>query len=294
MSKRLSNWTTFRLGGECRELVTAGGSEEIAGAIRQWNAANIPWRVMGGGSNLLVADEGIEEAVLRVVSEDCDAVITADGVLSVSGGASLDAVAALAADEGWGGLGFASGIPGTVGGGLHGNAGAFGAALGDVLIALEVIDATGTIRTLQRSDVMFLYRRSSLQDTCLVISRAWFQLQRMPEAQLQQEREHILAMRREKHPDWRVLATGGSFFKNLPPANPDEHRQAAGRFLEAVGAKSMRVGGAYVFEKHANIVMAEPGAAARDVLALSQQMAAAVKARFGVELEREVKVWGLG
>jgi UDP-N-acetylmuramate dehydrogenase len=291
MKEWLTDFTTFRLGGPCRELVTVDDGAKAAAAIRGWNAAGIPWRIMGGGSNLLVADAGIPEAVLRIFSglPDCR---WEDAGLCASAGTALDALAQFAADNGLAGLGFAAGIPGTVGGGLCGNAGAFGAQLGDVLDRVEVLTRTGERKEYPRAALQFGYRCSSLQQTGDIVLRAWFRIRRGDLAQLRAEREDILRMRREKHPDWRALPTAGSFFKNLPPESEGGLRRAAGKFLEESGAKSMREGSAYVFAKHANIVIAGPGATAKEVAALTAHMAAAVKEKFGFELEPEVRFWG--
>ena len=291
MKEWLTDYTTFRLGGPCRELVTAADAAKAAEAIRGWNAAGIPWRAMGGGSNLLVAEAGIPEAVLRIYSglPECR---REDGLLSASAGTALDGLARFAAEEGQAGLGFASGIPGTVGGGICGNAGAFGAALGDVLERVEVLTRAGEKKRLPREELEFGYRSSSLQSTGEVVVRAWFRVAAGDQERLRAEREEILAMRRAKHPDWRVLPTAGSFFKNLPPETAGGPRRAAGKFLEEAGAKSMREGGAHVFAKHANIVIAGPGATAKDVATLTARMAAAVKEKFGLELAPEVRFWG--
>ena len=291
MSVSLNKYTTFRLGGPCRELVTAAEAESAAEVIREWNAAGVPWRVMGGGSNLLVADAGIPEAVLQI-SADVGDIHGVEGGVCVSAGTALDELSRVAAEAGWSGLGFASGIPGTVGGGICGNAGAFGASLGDVLERVEVLTRAGEKKLILRPALEFGYRGSSLQQTGCVVTRVWFRTGPGDPVQLREERERILAMRREKHPDWRVLPTAGSFFKNLPPEKAGEPRRAAGRILEEAGAKTMREGGAQVFEKHANIVIAGPGATARDVAVLTARMATAVREKFGFELEPEVRFWG--
>lgn len=291
MKEWLTDFTTFRLGGACRELATVADAKTAAEIVRGWNAAGIPWRVMGGGSNLLVADAGIPEAVLRIHAglPSCRG---EDGLICISAGTALDELSRFAAQEGLAGFGFASGIPGTVGGGICGNAGAFGAQLGDVLEKVEVLTRAGETQWMPREKLEFGYRCSSLQQTGAIIVRAWFRTQAGDRSALKAEREEILAQRREKHPDWRELPTAGSFFKNLPPAVAGGHRRAAGKFLEEAGAKSMREGAAYVFEKHANIVIAGPGAKASDVARLAARMAAAVQERFGFELEPEVRFWG--
>ena len=291
MKEWLTDFTTFRLGGPCRELLTVPNAVTAAKVIREWNAAGVGWRVLGGGSNVLVADEGISEAVLRIFSELPDCRLEGD-TISVSAGVALDAVSQFAAEEGRMGLAFASGIPGTVGGGICGNAGAFGSQLGDVVERVEVLTREGATKVLRREELVFGYRCSSLQQTGDVVVRAWFRIGTGDRERECAEREEMLAMRREKHPDWRVLPTAGSFFKNLPPEGVGGHRRAAGKFLEDVGAKAMREGGAYVFEKHANIVIAGPGAKARDVAKLTTRMASAVQKKFGFALEPEVRFWG--
>ena len=292
MEHRLSNYTTFRLGGPCRELVAVADAAAAADVLRAWNAAGRKWRVMGGGSNLLVADAGIPESVLRFAADAPDCGWADDGTLVASAASPLDAVAEFAAANGRAGLGFAAGIPGTVGGGICGNAGAFGRQLGDVLERVEILTRAGERRTLLRSDLAFAYRASSLPPMGVVVVRAWFRVAAGDRAELLAERAEILALRRERHPDWRAEPTAGSFFKNLSPARPGESRRAAGEVLDRVGAKDMRAGGAYVFAKHANIVVAGPGATARDVATLAERMAEAVRERYGFVLEPEVRFWG--
>ena len=291
MKEWLTDYTTFRLGGPCRELVTVAEAKKAAEVLGGWNARGVAWRAMGGGSNLLVADGGIPEAVLRVHSAVPDCRIEG-GAIGVSAATELDALARFAVEAGLTGLGFAAGIPGPVGGGICGNAGAFGASLGDALERVEVLTRAGENITIQRTALEFGYRCSSLQQTGELVMRAWFRTKVGDRAALKAEREEILAMRREKHPDWRVLPTAGSFFKNLPPETEGGHRRAAGKYLEQAGAKAMREGGAQVYEKHANIVIAGPGTKARDVAVLAGRMAAAVKEQFGYALEPEVRYWG--
>ena len=291
MKEWLTDYTTFRLGGACRELATVSDAKAAAEIVRGWNVAGIPWRIMGGGSNLLVADAGIPEAVLRIHAglPDCR---REDGLICISAGTALDELSRFAAQEGLAGFGFASGIPGTVGGGICGNAGAFGAQLGDVLEKVEVLTRAGETQWIPRAKMEFGYRCSSLQQTGEIIVRAWFRTAPGDSAELRAQRAEMLAVRREKHPDWRALPTAGSFFKNLPAEAEGGRRRAAGKYLEQAGAKALREGGAYVFEKHANIVIAGPGAKAADVARLAARMAAAVKKTFGFDLEPEVRSWG--
>ena len=170
MKAWLTDYTTFRLGGPCRELVAVQDAESAAEIIREWNAQEIPWRVMGGGSNLLVADAGIPEAVLRIASERPDCRVEGPTICATAATA-LDALARFAAEEGRSGLAFGTGIPGTVGGGVCGNAGAFGRQLGDVLERVEVLTRAGAKKIVPRAELDFAYRASSLQRTGDVVLR---------------------------------------------------------------------------------------------------------------------------
>ena len=287
----LSNHTTFQLGGPCREWAEVADAAGARERILSWNAASVPWRTMGGGSNLLVADEGIEEAVLCFRS-DKPAISVESESISAMASTSLDEIARMAAHEGWEGLGFASGIPGTLGGAICGNAGAFGKSMGQVVERIECLDRYGRAVVLSGDELGFEYRASSIQNMGLVIVRAWLRLCPGDRDKLLAERDEILAARRSKHPDWKQVPTAGSFFKNLPPASAGGMRRAAGLFLDAIGARQMSFGRARVFEKHANILIAERGAKAGDVRDLAIKMAKAVYDRFGFALEPEVQMWG--
>jgi len=284
--------TTFRLGGPCAWRVDCPEADRVAEVVAVLASSGCAWRVMGSGSNLLVSDAGLDQVILRFVARRPD--IRREGLwVSVGGGTLLDDLAAFCAREGLDGLRFANGIPGTVGGAIAGNAGAFGEDMAGVLVQVELVNREGRVVHVNSRDLGMGYRRSSLQDGSWVVSRAVFQLRPGSPEQLGSERERILSLRRAKHPDWRVCPTAGSFFRNLAPTSAAGVRQAAGWFLEQAGAKSFREGGARVFEKHANIIVAEPGVAtAEDVRRLANRMAEAVYARFGLRLHPEVRLWG--
>jgi UDP-N-acetylmuramate dehydrogenase len=191
------------------------------------------------------------------------------------------------------GLNFSSGIPGTVGGAISGNAGAFGRQVSDVLKSVTIIDKEGEEKILNPQQCLFSYRYSRFRDSAEIILSARFQLQPGSSKALLNEREEILAMRKEKHPDYHALPCAGSFFKNLEPSESGEKRQAAGWFLDQAGAKRMSVGGAAVFDQHANIIIKKTDrCTASDVYALSQKMQKAVMEKFGIELEPEVRLIG--
>lgn len=292
--------TTFGVGGGCDEWREASTADEASGAIRAWAARGLPWRVLGGGSNVLVADDGVRGGVLHIGAGDGEIELWRDGAVACPAGAALDAVVAravaggAAGSERWAEL---SGIPGTVGGAVCGNAGAFGVQMSDFVEQVEVVGPDGAVAVLPAAALAYGYRTSALQAGGRVVTKAWL---RGPAAApngggaAADRRAEILALRRTKHPAIGpgLPGTAGSFFRNLPATEPGGRRRAAGALLEAVGAKEMRVGGAYVFERHANILMAGPGATAANVQALADALQAAVEARFGVRLAWEVRLWG--
>jgi UDP-N-acetylmuramate dehydrogenase len=286
---RLSNFTTFRLGGPCPLFVDCTSRAVFAAA---WPLLADQYPVLlGGGSNLLVSDDGLQQPVIRYVSIEPEILFKGDDVV-VSAGTSLDDLARLSAERGRDGMVMCSGIPGTVGGAVAGNAGAFGEQIGDRVIMIETIDRCGKIRERHPEDLHFAYRRSSIAALDEIILSVRLRLSIGDREKLLARRQEILDLRASKHPDWRNIPTAGSFFKNIEPTSKAERRQAAGWFLEQAGALAMRVGGARTFERHANIIIAEPGCTARDVLRLSEMMAGAVDEKFGFKLEREVKLLG--
>jgi UDP-N-acetylmuramate dehydrogenase len=253
--------------------------------------AGEPFELIGGGSNILASDEGLDATVVRYLSEE--PIVSVDGgFVFVSGSTLLDRLAEFADASGLAGLTCCSGIPGTVGGGLAGNAGAFGEQLGDRLESAALLDRRGHVRDALPGELGFAYRRSGILPAGDIVISAVFRLTPGDPEKLLQRRREILALRAARHPDWRRTPTAGSFFKNVEPTSSASARQAAGWFLEQAGAKAMRVGGARPYEKHANIIVAEPGCTARDVLELAGRMAAAVHEKFDIRLEREVRLLG--
>lgn len=291
LGPRLSDFTTFRLGGPCRGLVTCSTRLELRRAVEQLGEVGEPFLLIGGGSNLLVSDKGLDAHVIRYVSEK-PLIVRQGNDLAVQASTRLDDLASYAVLNGLDGLICCTGIPGTVGGAIAGNAGAFGEQIGDRVITVTVMDRNGIERELAAEELDFGYRRSALADSDVIVVSARLRLRPGDRERLRVRRQEILALRAAKHPDWTRVPTAGSFFKNIEPTSNAERRQAAGWFLEQAGAKSLRVGGARTFEKHANIIIAERGCTASDVLELSRQMAARVKEQFGFDLQREVRLVG--
>ncbi|HEY5621861.1 MAG TPA: UDP-N-acetylmuramate dehydrogenase, partial [Pontiella sp.] len=258
----LSDYTTFRLGGKCPLLVECPDAECLIKSAAVLASHHIEFLVIGEGSNLLVSDEGISPCVLRYCA-DHDPQVEFDGRrVRVSGNTRLDDLARLSIEQGAGDISFCSGIPGTVGGAIAGNAGAFGRQIGDVVESVRLMKKDGSVTDVTADDLLFEYRSSVLKHSGDIVLDAVLKLEPTDIRIMMQERERILELRRSKHPDWKALPCAGSVFRNIEPTSAAERRQAAGWFLEAAGAGGFRVGGARLFEKHANIIVTEPGATA--------------------------------
>lgn len=287
----LSQLTTFKLGGPCREFVDCRTAAELSDAVRGLASRREKFLLVGGGSNLLAADAGVDSAVVRFANSVPEVRIEADAIW-VSGATALDELARFTVEQGLAGLVCCSGIPGTVGGAVAGNAGAFGEQIGDRVISAGLMKMDGSELTEERSGLDFSYRKSKLPESGQLVLWVKLALEKADREALQNRRDEILAVRAAKHPDWRQVRTAGSFFKNIEPTSKADRRQAAGWFLEQVGAKDLRVGGARTFDRHANIVIAEDSCTATDVVALTKKMSELVELKFGLKLHREVRFVG--
>lgn len=289
-SARLSECTTFRLGGPCQCLITCPSPRQLETVIKQLVEKKIDFILIGGGSNLLVADSGVDCVVVRYIGSP---IISREGdALIVSGSTLLDSLAAFAVENSLEGLNCATGIPGTVGGAIVGNAGAFGKQVGDILESVLLINKKGEKWEAKPETLGFSYRHSNLKQTGDIVVQARFRLRPGNRSALEKERQEILTTRQQKHPDLKTHPSAGSFFRNIEPTSAAGRRQAAGWFLEQAGAKEMRIGGAVVFPKHANIIVKSDGCLAQHVFDLSHQMAEAVKKQFNLSLIREVRLIG--
>ena len=281
LDEPMARHTTFRVGGAADVFFMPESAEQVARALDAARAAGVSAVVIGNGSNLLVRDGGIRALVIAL-GEGFSAIEVDGNVILAQAGAPLSRVAAAAQAAGLSGLEFASGIPGTLGGGCAMNAGAYGGQLSDVLIDAQVL-MNGEIGTLSREDMQMGYRTTRpLREGGVVLSARFALEKGDPEAILARMKE-LNARRRDKQP--LNLPSAGSVFKR-----PEGH--FAGALIEQSGLKGRRVGGAMVSEKHAGLTVKAGGARAADVLALIGQVQDEVQARFGVRLETEVRVLG--
>lgn len=272
--------TTFRVGGPARRFVRPG-SEEACGALLELAEAQAwPVLVVGNGSNLLVSDEGLDRLVIHTGGLD-SLERTGERTIRAGAGVSLARLASFAQKEGLGGLEFAHGIPGSLGGAVCMNAGAYGGEMGQVTAAVTAWMPGQGVRTLTGEALGFGYRRSAFGDGRAVVLEAELTLEPGDRAEIGARMEELGRRRREKQP--LELPSAGSTFKR-----PQGHY--AGALIEACGLKGARVGGAQVSPKHAGFVVNTGGATCADVLALIAHIQAVVLERTGVQLEPEVKV----
>ena len=278
----LSRHTTLGTGGPARAFARPETLDELNEALAWAEERGLPVATVGLGSNLLVADDGVEALVLRLAGEL--AAVEVDGELLVAGGGVANAVCLhRARAAGLGGFEFACAIPGTVGGGVWMNAGAYGGDWAQILVRALVVDGDGAAwRT--PAELGLRYRHSQLRHG-QVVARAELRLTPRPPEEIKTTIADLQARRKAAQPTNK--RTFGSVFKN-----PD-HELSAGRMLEACGLKGHRIGGAQISPRHANFVENAGEARSADALALMQEARRRALEQFGVELQHEVELLGL-
>jgi UDP-N-acetylenolpyruvoylglucosamine reductase len=278
----LSGQTTWRIGGParlfCRVRTEAGLSRVLSGVAEN----GLPLALLGMGSNVLVADEGFPGAVIRLEGEFLRVAVSGERV-EAGGGAALGAVCAAAARAGLSGVEPISGIPSSVGGAVRINAGAYGGEIFDVLETVRLLSRAGEARSAAAAEIPHGYRYTALIETGEIVSAAVLKLERAPREEIAARTRAVAEKRRGALPS---EPNAGSVFRNPP----GDH---AGRLIEECGLKGMRVGGAMISPRHANVIVNTGLARAADVLELMRRMRDAVRDRFGVTLSPEVELLGL-
>jgi UDP-N-acetylenolpyruvoylglucosamine reductase len=277
----LSRWTTIGTGGPAAWFARPETVSQLEEVLRWADGAGRGVEVVGLGSNLLVHDDGVDALVLRLAGELAAARIEGD-VLVAGGGATNAVCLHRAREAGLGGFEFASAIPGTAGGGVRMNAGAYGQDWSATMLDALIVAANG-IRTVGPEELGLAYRHSNLVPGEVVAQVRFRLIPRHPVA-IKAEVTELLARRKATQPTTK--RTFGSVFKN-----PDDG-PGAGRLIEDCGLKGHRIGGAVISERHANFIENAGGASSADALALMAEARACVHARFGIELEHEVRFLG--
>jgi UDP-N-acetylmuramate dehydrogenase len=281
----LSAHTTFRIGGPADFFVEAKTLDELIDSARRARQQGVPIFILGNGSNILVSDRGWRGLVIENHCREfaLDVLDPARAILRVESGATLPGIANRLARQGWAGLEWGIGVPGTIGGAIVGNAGAHGACIADNLIGVTILDANDALRELPKTDLVFAYRTSRFKRAKNeIVLRAEFEMTRDdPQACIARMQQYTEQRRRTQPTEPSM----GSIFKN-PPGD------AAGRLIDQAGLKGTRVGGVEVSQVHANFFVNRGGATTDDVLRLIEIVRERVRVQFGVELELEIEVVG--
>ena len=295
----LSKHTTLEIGGPAKYFGETQSEEELKEIVKKAMNEAIPFMVVGEGSNLLVADEGFEGLVIK---NKVKGIKKKDGLVSTMMGSALQELVDFTIKNGLAGMQKMTGIPGTVGGAIYGNAGAYGQTISDHLVRIKVFDGKKTF-WMAKAECNFSYRDSDFKKTEYILLEAEFKLDAGDSSHLRKEAEETLALRLKKYKPG--IACPGSFFKNVQVKDLTQEQLAtipkdkivyekipAGYLLEEVGAKGARRGDIEIADFHANLFINRGKGTARDFYSLSEEFKQKVKEKFGIVLEPEVQLIG--
>jgi UDP-N-acetylmuramate dehydrogenase len=276
----LAERTWFKLGGPAQYFAEPSSVDELLAVIRRCHGDGLPVRLLGGGSKVLVRDEGVPGLIIAL-THPAFAQIKVNGPrMTAGGGAYLPNAITVSVGAGLAGLEPLVGIPGTIGGALHGNAGTHGGDIGQWTTRATVVTRSGEVAERQRNDLVFAYRQSSLDE--LVILEAEFELEEEDPIELTKRMQKQWIVKKANLP--MAHENTGCIFKN-------PRGMSAGMLIDQCGLKGERIGGAEVSQRHANFFIADREATAKDVLQLIDLVRNRVAERMGVELETEIEIW---
>lgn len=281
-NERMSEYTSFKAGGPAELLVEPDTVEELQQTLRMIKKINVPLFILGKGTNLLVSDSGIPGIVLRI-GEKLSGIKICETEVIAEAGCLLSVLSKAVGKEGLTGLEFASGIPGTLGGSLAMNAGAYDGELKDFVKWVEVLDQSGELKRLTAEEMEFSYRHSCLEEKGYIAIRGSLELSRGIQCEIDEKMNDFACRRRTKQP--LALPSAGSTFKR-PPGH------FAGKLIEEAGLKGYRIGGASVSELHCGFVVSDGTATATEIYELIRYIQKRVKETAGIELKTEVKFVG--
>ncbi len=282
LQEPMSRHTTFRVGGPADCLIAVENGSQLQKLQEYLGKVEIPFVVLGNGSNVLVSDKGYRGIVLQI-SDKMNQIRVVGSTIIAQAGALLSQVARVAMEHGLTGLEFASGIPGTVGGGVVMNAGAYGGEMSQVVCKVTAAKQDGEILELDNETMEFGYRYSTIRNHPIIVTEVTFSLQEGDREQIKATMEDLASRRREKQP--LEYPSAGSTFKR-----PEGH--FAGKLIMDAGLRGFQIGGAKVSDKHCGFVINTGNATAADVMDVIQEVRAIVKDKFNVELEPEVVFLG--
>ena len=274
--------TTFRIGGPADFYLCPHSAKEIQKAVEICQEDGLPYFILGNGSNLLVSDQGYRGVVIQLWKNVSD-ILVEGCLIRAKAGASLAKIAGEALEEGLTGMEFAAGIPGTLGGAVVMNAGAYGGEMKDILKEVLVMDKQGEIFTLKKEELHLGYRTSIIKEKGYIVLAAVLELKPGDRKEIKEKMDELKQKRVEKQP--LDMPSAGSTFKR-----PEGY--FAGKLIMDAGLRGFSVGGAQISEKHCGFVVNTGKATANDVLTLIREVQKRVRDKFGVELETEVKFLG--
>jgi UDP-N-acetylmuramate dehydrogenase len=281
IDEKMSDHIYFKVGGPADILLSPTNIEQLTKSIKICKENNIPYYIIGNGSNLLVKDGGIRGVVIKLVS--LNTIQARGNFIKAEAGALLKDVSAKAVEGSLTGFEFACGIPGSVGGAVFMNAGAYDGEIKNVIREAEVIDDNGNVIVLDRDELELGYRTSKVMKENFVVVSAIFQLELGENESIKTRVDELTRRREEKQP--LEYPSAGSTFKR-----PEGY--FAGKLIQDAGLKGYSIGGAAVSEKHSGFVINKGGATAKDILDLIAHVQEEVKRQFGVELHPEVRILG--
>jgi UDP-N-acetylmuramate dehydrogenase len=276
----LAMHTWFQLGGPAEFFAEPENPDQLVALLKRCHEEGVETRVLGQGSNILVRDEGVPGMIVRLASLEFGRIALDGRRMTVGGGANLGRLVTTSVHRGLAGLEMLVGIPGTVGGALHGNTGAHGGDIGQWTAAATLVASTGEIHERTRDDLFFGYRESSLDEG--VVLEAVFELEEDDPRELARRMQKQWIIKRANQPMGHQCA--GCIFKNPRGAS-------AGELIDKCGLKGTRIGGAVVSERHANFIVAEHNCTSQDVLRLIELVRSQVSDRMDVRLELEIEIW---
>lgn len=282
LQEPMGRHTTFRVGGPCDCLVQIGSAKQLKDIIKYLKLVELPYTVIGNGSNLLVSDKGFGGVILQI-QEGMDQITVEGDCIKAQAGALMSQIARKALEHSLTGFEFAAGIPGSIGGGVVMNAGAYGGELKQVVTAVHVLDGNGEEMLLDNETMEFSYRTSAIKHQDFVVTEVEIRLAQGDAEAIKATMDDLAARRRQKQP--LEYPSAGSTFKR-----PEGH--FAGKLIEDAGLKGYQIGGARVADKHCGFIVNMGDATADDVYRLICAVQQKVKTQFGVELEPEVILLG--
>lgn len=282
LQEPMAGHTTFRIGGPADCFVQIENKEQLIQVLRYLGQVGVSYFVLGNGSNLLVSDKGYQGIVLQIGRKMSNVEVEGD-VIIAQAGASMSQVARVALEHSLTGLEFASGIPGTIGGGIVMNAGAYDEELSGVVTQVNVVNGAGECMELEKDSMEFGYRTSIIKKNPFTVTEVILKLEKGDSEQIKMKMDELAARRREKQP--LEYPSAGSTFKR-PKGN------FAGKLIMDAGLRGFRIGGARVSEKHCGFVVNIGNATAEDVRDVISEVQERVKERFNVDLEPEVLFLG--